>query len=300
MMILGVDGGGTSCRAALATAQSQIIGRAKAGSANIRTDLNGACESIMVAVGQAFAAAGQDPAHIPDTPVVLGLAGANIGTYAAELRARLPFRRCLIESDVLIALEGAIGAGDGAIGILGTGSHYLARQSGEIRRLGGWGFLLGDQGSGARIGRDLLEEALLAHDGIAPHTSLLDAVLAAHGNDPQAIVEFTKSAQPRDFGTFAPMVFDYLERGDPAADRIVERAVSAVEASLDALALANATPRCLLGGLATLVGPRLPPKHRERLVPPLQDALGGAVSMAARLFGLERSLSDGKQGLMQP
>ncbi|WP_454815603.1 BadF/BadG/BcrA/BcrD ATPase family protein [Labrys neptuniae] len=300
MMVLGVDGGGTSCRAALATAQSQIIGRAKAGPANIRTDLDGARENIMAAVHQAFADAGQDPAGIPDTPIVLGMAGANIAIYATKLLARLPFRHCRIETDVLIALEGAIGAGDGAIGILGTGSHYLARQSGQARYLGGWGLAVGDQGSGARIGRDLLEETLLAHDGIAPRSPLVEAVLAAHHDDPQEIVEFTKTAQPRDFGTFAPMVFDHLDRGDPTAARIVNRAIAAVEVSLDALGLANATPRCLLGGLATLIGPRLSAKHRERLVPPLQDALGGAVSMAARLFGLDRSLSDGKQGLIQP
>ncbi|MBP0577891.1 N-acetylglucosamine kinase [Labrys sp. LIt4] len=300
MMVLGIDGGGTSCRAALATAQSQIIGRAKAGPANIRTDLDGACENIMAAVSQAFANAGQDPARIPDTPIVLGMAGANIAAYATRLLARLPFRQCRIETDVLIALEGAIGAGDGAIGILGTGSHYLARQSGQVRHLGGWGLAVGDQGSGARIGRDLLEETLLAYDGIVPRSPLVGAVLTAHHDDPQEIVEFTKAARPRDFGTFAPMVFDYLDRGDPTAARIVRRAVAAVEASLDALGLANATPRCLLGGLATLIGPRLSARHSERLVPPLQDALGGAVTMAARLFGLERSMSDGIRGLIQP
>ncbi len=296
MMVLGVDGGGTSCKAALATAQSRIIGRAKAGPANIRTDLGGACESIMAAVSQAFADAGRNPAEIPDTPAVLGLAGANIGSYAAELQARLPFRRCLIETDVLIALEGAIGAGDGAIGILGTGSHYLARQSGRVHRLGGWGFMIGDQGSGARLGRDLLETVLLAHDGLAPRTALIDAVLAAHRNDPQAIVEFTRSAQPHDFGSFAPMVFDHLSRGDRTADDIVGRAVAAVETSLDALELAKATPRCLLGGRAALIGPRLSPRHRERLVPPLQDALGGAVSMAARLFTAEWPLRMANRG----
>lgn len=255
MMVLGIDGGGTSCRAALATARGEIIGRAKVGPANIRTDLAGARDSIMAAVGQAFANAGEDPALLSHTPIVLGLAGANVGSYAAELRKLLPFRQCRIESDALIALEGAIGAGDGAIGILGTGSIYLARQSNQTRYLGGWGFLVGDQGSGARIGRDLIEHTLLAYDGIAPRTPVIEAVLAAHHGDPQAIVEFTKSAQPRDFGSFAPLVFEHAGIGDITADRIVRRAVAAVEASLDALRLADSVPYCLLGGLATLIGP---------------------------------------------
>ena len=57
----------------------------------------------------------------------------------------------------MIALEGAIGDGDGAMAILGTGTAYMVRRNGEARPIGGWGFQVGDQGSGARIGRDLLE-----------------------------------------------------------------------------------------------------------------------------------------------
>ncbi len=284
MMVLGIDGGGTSCRAALATADGRILGRAKVGPANIRTDLNGARDSIMAAVSQAFAAAGRDMAEIPDTAAVLGLAGANVGPYGARLRTLLPFNRCLIQSDAMIALEGAVGTGDGAIAILGTGTAYLARQGDESRELGGWGFLLGDQGSGARIGRDLLEETLLAYDGVLAGTPLTETVLAAYRDDPREIVEFTIAAKPRDFGTYAPMVFDYASRGDMVASRIVARAAAAVEASLDALHLPDEAPRCLLGGLAPLLAPRLSEKHRAQLKPPLQDALGGAVSMAARLF----------------
>ena len=72
-----------------------------------------------------------------------------------------------VESDAPIALDGALGARDGAIAIIGTGSTFVLRQDGRTRAIGGWGFL-GDHGGGARIGRDLLEETLLAYDGIRP------------------------------------------------------------------------------------------------------------------------------------
>jgi glucosamine kinase len=233
--LLGIDGGGTGCRAALATATGDIIGRGKSGPANIRTDLTGARENIVEAARQAFADAGKDAALIAETPAVLGLAGTNVGTYSQQLEAILPFAKSRVVTDALIALEGAIGNdGDGAIAILGTGTAYLVRRNGVARAIGGWGFQVGDQGGGGRIGRDLLEETLLAHDG---------------------------------------------------AKAILARAVAAVEASLAALNLDGTSPLCLLGGLAPLYAERLSPPLRAMLKPPRSDALGGAVAMAARLYG---------------
>lgn len=283
--VLGVDGGGTGCRAALATLSGEIVGYGQSGPANIRTDLDGAHENIVDAARQALAAAGADPARIAGIGAVLGLAGANVGNYARELETRLPFAQSSVVSDALIALEGAVGhSGDGAIAILGTGTAYLVRRGGEARSVGGWGFQVGDQGSGARIGRDLLEETLLAYDGIRPGSTLTDDVLASFGNDPQKIVEFTLRATPRDFGSFAPKVLDRTGNGDAVAEEIVVRAVDAVEASIDALRLDEDMPLGLLGGLASFYAGRLSPRFAAHVRQPRQDALGGAVLMATRLF----------------
>ncbi|BCG77194.1 N-acetylglucosamine kinase [Mesorhizobium sp. 113-3-3] len=282
--VLGIDGGGTSCRAALATVDGAVIGRAKSGAANIRTDLTGARSNIVDAARQAFIAAGQDPELIPQTPAILGLAGANVGTYRQQLEAILPFSISRVETDAEIALEGAVGSGDGAMAILGTGTAYMARRQAKSRAIGGWGFQVGDQGSGARIGRDLLEQTLLAHDGVRARSPLTDAMMAIFRNNPEDVVEFTTNAKPGDFGGFAPKVFEHAERGDAVANWIVDKAVSDVEASLDALGLSDGAPLCLLGGLAPLYAPRLSARYRSLLKPPLDDALGGAVQMAARLF----------------
>jgi glucosamine kinase len=292
-LVLGIDGGGTSCRAALATADGHIIGRAKSGAANIRTDLTGARQSIVEAARLAFLDAGQDPGLMPQTPAVLGLAGSNVGTYRQQLEAILPFQRNVVKSDALIALEGAVGTGDGAIVVLGTGSAYMARRDGETRAVGGWGFLVGDQGSGARLGRDLLEETLLAYDGIGEASALTRAVLAVFRNEPRDVVEFTTTAKPGDFGGFAPMVFDHAAKGDAVAEKILTRAVHFIEASLKVLDLRPGDPLCLLGGLAELYAPRLSDHFRALLRPPLQDALGGAVQMAVRLLAQEEAASNG-------
>jgi glucosamine kinase len=283
--VLGIDGGGTSCRAALATLAGDIIGRGKSGPANIRTDLTGARESITEAARQAFLDAGQDPALMSETSAVLGLAGSNVGTYAQQLETILPFAKSRVETDALIALEGAVGEGDGAMAILGTGTAYMARRNGVAKAIGGWGFQVGDQGSGGRIGRDLLEETLLAHDGIRPSSPLTDAILAVFRNSPEDVVEFTINAKPGDYGGFAPKVFDHAAKGDQVAEAILARAVAAIEASLAALDLDGKAPLCLLGGLAPLYAPRLSARYRAMLKAPLRDALGGAVSIAVRLFG---------------
>lgn len=283
--IIGIDGGGTSCRAALATPDGRVLGRATSGRANIHSDWTGARASIVDAARKAFVAAGEDPELLPLTPAALGLAGANVGTYQQQLEAILPFSKSVVATDALIALEGAIGSGDGAIAILGTGTAYMARSQGKIREIGGWGFLIGDQASGARIGRDLLEETLLAYDGIRARSPLTDAVLAVYRNEPRDLVEFTIGAKPGDFGGYAPMVFDYAANGDVVGNFIVDKATAAVEASLAALKLSPGDPLCLLGGLAPLIAPRLTPTYRSLAKPPLTDALGGAVAMAARLFG---------------
>ncbi|TIL66157.1 N-acetylglucosamine kinase [Mesorhizobium sp.] len=282
--VLGIDGGGTSCRAALATADGTVVGRAKSGAANIRTDLTGARTNIVEAARQAFVAAGQDPELIPQTPAILGLAGANVGTYRQQLEAILPFSQNRVETDAEIALEGAVGSGDGAMAILGTGTAYMARKNGKSRAIGGWGFQVGDQGSGARIGRDLLEQTLLAHDGIRQGSPLTQAMLAVFRDNPEDLVEFTTNAKPGDFGGFAPKVFEHAEKGDAVANWILDKAIADVEAALGVLDLGDDDPLCLLGGLAPLYAPRLSARYRALLKPPLDDALGGAVQMAVRVF----------------
>lgn len=283
-LVLGIDGGGTSCRAALATAEGVVVGRARSGAANIRTDLTGARDSIVEAARLAFLDAGRDPDLIPRACAVLGLAGANVGTYRQQLEAILPFSRSRVHTDAEIALEGAIGSGDGAIAILGTGSVYMVRKGGRARAIGGWGFQVGDQGGGARIGRDLLEQTLLAHDGIRRGSPLTAGMLAVFRDNPEDLVEFTASAKPGDFGGFAPKVFDHAAKGDAVARWILDRALADVEAALAVLDLSAGDALCLLGGLAPLYAPRLSARYQPMLRQPLDDALGGAVRMAARLF----------------
>ncbi|WP_439627806.1 BadF/BadG/BcrA/BcrD ATPase family protein [Shinella sp.] len=283
--ILGIDGGGTSCRAAVADPHGVILGRGKSGAANILTDPNNAIISITEAAKAAYRDAGFDEAGVAGASAFLGLAGTNVGDLTRYVHDRLPFRHTDIDSDGLIALQGAIGDEDGAVAILGTGSIYMGRKNNVVRYIGGWGFTVGDLGGGARVGHALLQEALLAHDGVIPRSGVTEAVLDEFKHDPRGIVEFARLSKPGDFGRYAPLVFDHARQGDPQAIAIVKAGAASVNASLDAImALAGAPRLCLLGGLAPLYPEWLSERHRSILVEAEADALTGAVALAANRY----------------
>jgi glucosamine kinase len=279
--VVGIDGGGTACRAALADRQGRILGRGQTGAANIRTDLPGAQANIMAALAQAAAAAGIALSAARTAPAVLGLAGANSGTYAADLTPLLPFPQVHIVNDGIIAMHGALGPQDGVVGIIGTGSVFVRRRQGETRSIGGWGFQLSDLGSGARLGRQLLEDCLLACDGVRPSSQLTDQVLIAFERDPRRLVEQVRDAAPAYYGGFVPMLVEAAANRDPLATRILEAGCREVAEMLEALLWPQAERLCLLGGLTPVYAARLGGRFRSLLRAPLGDALQGAVSMAA-------------------
>ncbi|HTJ88992.1 MAG TPA: BadF/BadG/BcrA/BcrD ATPase family protein [Acidocella sp.] len=279
--VVGIDGGGTACRAALADRQGRILGRGQAGAANIRTDLLGAQANIMTALAQAAAAAGVALDTARTAPAVLGLAGANSGTYAADLAPLLPFQHVHIVNDGIIAMQGALGPQDGVVGIIGTGSVFVRRREGETRSIGGWGFQLSDLGSGARLGRQLLEDCLLVFDGVRPATPLTDRILAAFGHDPRLLVEQVRDATPAYYGGFVPMLVEAAADQDPLATGILEAGCRDIAQMLEALLWPQAGRLCLLGGLAPVYAARLGAPFQALLREPLGDALQGAVTMAA-------------------
>ncbi|MFB2552718.1 BadF/BadG/BcrA/BcrD ATPase family protein [Ensifer soli] len=284
-LLIGIDGGGTGCRAAVATQDGRVLGQGTGGPANILTEPESSLTHLISAAGAALADAGLAPERISEARALLGLAGSNVGEAVHMVKARLPFRDASIESDVLISLEGALPEGDGAVAALGTGTVYAARQGGEVSYLGGWGFAVGDLGSGARLGQALLQESLLAHDGIRPGSPLTAAVLAEFEGDPRAIVDFARKARPVDFGRHAPRLFDCAAKGDAVALRIVREGAASIDAAIDVLVRRGIGRLCLLGGLARVYEPFLAGRHRPLFVAPEADALAGAVRLAVRRYG---------------
>ncbi|MBC2885326.1 N-acetylglucosamine kinase [Ochrobactrum sp. CM-21-5] len=285
---IGVDGGGTGCRAVVSNIDGTILGHGRSGSANIVTDPQTSLVNVRAAIDNAFSDAGLDNSHYATSHAVLGLAGGNVEGAGIPIENGLPFAHANVEFDGLIALQGALGDQDGIVAILGTGTAYIVRKDDRIHSVGGWGFPLSDLGSGARLGQSLLQECLLAHDGIHPRSPLTTAVLEEFGNKPDNLVEFAWTANPGDFGKYAPRVFQYACQGDETARMLLQRSAGYVSETLDVLIAQGAERVSLLGGMAPLYVEWLPAHQQKLIVEPAADALTGALQLSLKRYGKMR------------
>jgi glucosamine kinase len=280
--LLGVDGGGTRCRARLTRASGEVLGEGMAGSANLRQGFVEAFAAVLDATAQCLVAAGLAAATLGQTTACLALAGASEpDQLGAARRHPLPFARTIIATDAEAACVGAHGGRDGAVVIIGTGSIGWSIVDGQHFRVGGWGLAISDEGSGAWLGREAIRQTLWAHDGLIEWTPLLDRVFARFERDPHAIVRWTATARPRDYGDVAPLVVDHARRGDNAGIGLMRLAGGHIASLVERLNRIGAPRIALVGGLAAALEPYLPAETRGHLVGPQGDALAGALRIAA-------------------
>jgi len=281
--LIGVDGGGTGCRAAVAETSGNVLARAQGGPANIATDIEMARENIMTAIQSAWGAAELDQKTLHEATCVLGLAGANVGEFGKQLKDSLPFENCMVTDDRESSLQGALGDEDGCIAVVGTGSFYSGRHKGIEKHIGGWGFLVGDDGSSARIGQDLLRRVIHCYDGLHQHSELTRNTLMDFNDSPQAIVEFAMQARPNDFGNFTPAVVEAAHLGDTHGLAIVNAAVKSIQACIDQVGFLPDSRLCLLGGLGPNLIEFMHPVYANANTEPKGNALSGALAMAQHL-----------------
>ncbi|MGQ0564989.1 MAG: BadF/BadG/BcrA/BcrD ATPase family protein [Gemmobacter sp.] len=267
---LGVDGGGSGCRTVLTDAAGGVLARAEGGPANINSAPETAIRNILDVAGAVMAEAGVTPDQVA---AGLGLAGGNVGTRKAAVLAALPFARARVESDGWTAARGALGQQDGVVAAFGTGSVFAVQQGGTITLAGGWGWVLGDEGGGAGIGRAVLAALLRAVDGLPPGITPLGQRLLDRLGGPHGVVGFADAAGPADLARLAPEV---AAGGDPLAEMVLDRMQGDIHAMLRHLNPGGTLPLVYLGGLGSL--------WRDRLglpfVPSRGNALDGALMLA--------------------
>jgi glucosamine kinase len=280
LLLLGIDGGGTACRARLTDIDGNVKGEGAAGPANIRFGLKESFAAVMQATNDALDQAGLSLDDV-DLIACLALAGASEPMNLAAARAfPLPFRRALITTDAHAACVGAHGGKDGGIIVVGTGSVGWAVVGEREYRVGGWGFPVSDEGSGAWLGSEAARRVLWAYDGRAPWSELLRAVFARFDNDPHAIVRWMGEARPRDFAALAPLVLEHASRGEATGCELVSAAAAHIDAIAERLVSYGAARLSLAGGIAASIALWLAPATREHIVAAEGDALSGALRMA--------------------
>jgi N-acetylmuramic acid 6-phosphate etherase len=264
---IGIDGGGTHTVALLARQASSSktgwtpLGRGQAGPSNLQAvGAAKAFEALDQAVNGAFAAAGL--ARTPAASACLGLAGAGRPqdqAVIAEWAARVNLAAAVeVIGDAPLLLAAGTPLGWGAALIAGTGSMAFVRdQGGRTARAGGWGYILGDEGSGYALAVAALRACAQMVDGRGPATALLDGFLSQLGlAEPQQLIGaiYRSRLERAALAAMAPVVFEAADAGDDLATGIVnagaEQLAAMVAAAARQLNLAPAPlPLALAGGV---------------------------------------------------
>lgn len=283
-IFLGIDGGGSKCRARIRNAAGHLLAEAVGGSSNIYQNFDASLQTIVTTASEAAAKAG---VTVGELHAGLGLAGIVTSVGAERInKAGLPFASVIADNDAFAACTGAFAGSNGGIVIAGTGSIGLAIVNGERHMVGGWGFQLGDHGSGAWLGHHAVRRAALAMDGLLQPTGLIEEILRRVGRTRHEVSRWSETATPRDYAAFAPIVFETAARADVQGMTIVIEGAGAISKLGHALLARGSQRLCLLGGLSSSYPPYLDADVRAALVAPEHDAMDGAIIMARRAHGL--------------
>ena len=255
--VIGIDAGGTETVAWLADASGAFVREARGPGANLQSEGEAGVERVLTDV----IARASDSA--PVSAIAVGMAGVDRAEDLAVM-TRVMSRvghgaRTVVVNDALVALEAGVPGGPGTVLIAGTGSIAYGRDAhGRAARAGGWGWVLGDEGSGYWLGRQALRAVVRAADGRGPKTELTPRVLAHYGaKTPHDLVRLMAGdgAKPGAIAALAPEVAAVADSRDAVAQRLVADAArqlaAAAESVVRRLDLQRA-PLLLSGGI--LVG----------------------------------------------
>jgi N-acetylglucosamine kinase len=228
MHVLGIDVGGTKTVCLLANADGTILATAREAGANLQGAGELALEKALHGVMEA-ALTGQ---RVTPSAICLGIAGVDRAEDQKVVRGimdRIGYKATiLIVNDALIALQAGIGDAPGIVIVSGTGSIAYGRSArGEAARAGGWGYVLGDEGSGYWIGRNALRAVVRHADGRGGPTSLTPRLLAHFGlaGSTELIHRvYHKALAPSDVGALAGYVQQARDEGDEVAAGILNYA----------------------------------------------------------------------------
>jgi N-acetylglucosamine kinase-like BadF-type ATPase len=231
--VIGIDAGGTKTVCLLADHEGTVVSRAKGTGANLQAVGELQVEKVIHEVMEEAIGARE----IVPAAICLGIAGVDRQDDRVVIRGimkRIGLKaRVVIVNDALVALEAGVPDEPGVVIISGTGSIAYGRNAeGEAARSGGWGHVLGDEGSGYWIGRAALRAVLRAADHRASET-VLTSMLLEHFNvaQPQALLHevYHHNAKPAAIGALAGCVQRAFSEGDQAAAAILRGAANELE-----------------------------------------------------------------------
>lgn len=283
-LYVGVDGGGSKCRASIYTEDQQVLGTGVSGRANPLHGLEQTFESITESVLLALKDAGLPESTMGELIAGMGLAGVNVPRlYKKMMQWSHPFKAIYLTTDLHTACLGAHKSGDGALIITGTGSCGFAQVDDETLCLGGHGFALGDKGSGAWIGLKAAEHVLLNLDGFACDSALTPAILKhLDAQDAVDVVEKLAGKSSSCYAAMARCVIACAHEGDQVANNILKEGASYISQLARKLFSINPERFSMVGGLAEPLSKWLDDDVVERMSPTLAPPEAGAMYYAQK------------------
>lgn len=288
-LFLGIDGGGTKCKARLEDFDGKLLAEAITGPANAARDLNGSINSILEASKQCLVNAGLPEDRLADIHAGIGLAGISLPSVKSEFeKVTLPFVKYAVTTDLHIACLGAHAGKDGVIVIVGTGSSGIAIKEQQQRIMGGHGFLVGDKGSGAWIGKMAVSHCLETLDGIVAPNQLSEAImLELKCSSAMDLVMMSVSAPPAFFARLAPLVFEQAQNGQVDAKQLISESAEYI-AALSANLLSHSSGRLsYIGGVSKVLLAYLPQSIQNKVSPPCFEPESGAIFFIKSILNTE-------------
>lgn len=272
-VFIGVDAGGTGTRALVASAAGEVLGRGRAAGANAWSSGTAPSEAISEAVAEALGA--HDPSTVGAGVIAAAGAVSSVPEHAAAVKRAwhdLGIRaRPRIVLDVVAAFAAGTVVSRGLVLAVGTGAVAALVDEGRlVRRAGGRGWLVGDEGSAVWLGVEGVRAALLALDGRGPATALRQLVPKALGVESAAdvataITDAVYSGAPAELGRLAPLVVEAAERGDAVASSLIEAAADQLVGTAEAAAADEDPAVVVLAGSLLIRVPAVGGTVRERL-----------------------------------
>ena len=274
-VIVAVDGGGSRCRLAAFDESGMPLARVIVdGHASLSRGAEEAWKHIDSGLVQLRRQLHRSPGWQPDR-LMMGLAGSLQEARRQDFLSRLPDALAhTLVTDGHAQLLGATAGRPGICLAMGTGSvlHWLD-EGGHSGMVGGWGFPVGDEGSGAWLGMRLVQLYLWHVDGRRQSGSLIEALTARLGTGVSEIQQWSTQTQSGVLAQLAPLVFEHAANGDSLALSLLDEAVA------HALALLELAPDQLavhiVGGIGERMKDRLAAHLGDRLHAARGDALQG-------------------------
>lgn len=276
--LVGVDGGGTGTRVAIANCNGVELARASTGPSGLINGADVAWGAILSALNNAFNSIHQTMPALSEIAIGLGLAGVHNKMWANHFAEKNPgFAKLQLETDAYTTLLGAHQGAPGAIVAIGTGCVGEALLAdGSRREVGGWGFPSGDEAGGAWLGLSAVNYCQQVLDGRAVASVFSDTVIQHCGGHRDAMFAWLAKATQGSYAEIAPFVVTHAQANSPVAEKIMSDAGTEIVKMVTALGEPS-LPIALCGSLAKPLEKYLPNNLLERLVVPRGDSVSGAL-----------------------